>query len=446
MDFTFKYVVENYWYVPAYQKGGWDGNKRFLRRNSLPYPFINKVEELIEAYNRRMGTSYELSIIDERDSRVVNKKYETNFMDNEVNLRPYQEEAVEKALQEKIGILAMGTGAGKTVVSAEIIKRINQRTLFLCNRTEIIRQTRDVYEDYLGIPVGYMAEGFIDTKKQVTVSSIQTLYAILNREDKTSEELKKYLYNVNVVIGDESQTISDSGMYGVLAEEMKNTSYVIGLSGSPWRNQGDTLEMNSFCGFPIYEKSTEELEREGYLVRTPVYFIDFQGDSRDLQDFHLNYDHHIVENEERNSFIRKAAEIFRDRKVIILVNRINHGEILQGMIPNSFFLNGSTPKEQRKEKFEEFKKSKDMVLISMVKLLGMGIDIPDLQVMINASAFGSSIDTVQTIGRVKRKAKGKDEGIFIDFTDNANMFRGMAKKRARILRDFGNEDEYSQEP
>ncbi len=441
IDMFFSYDVEGRQFSEKYKLGLWDGTKKFLKNNTLPFSFIWKLQELIDAYNKTFNTSYWINLVDNRIMSVIeNSKYNTKFKDSNLELRDYQKDAIQCALNKKFGILYLGTSAGKTLLSADLIKKVNCRTLFLVNRIELVRQTAEEFQNYLGVEVGCMVEGNLNVSEQITVASIQTLYAILKRNNEESKILKKYLSNVTCCIADETQNLKDSGIYGEVSKFLSNVEYMIGLSGSPFRNGTDTLEMNSLVGFIIYSKSTKQLEDDGWITPTKTFFLGCpqNQDKYESNEYHENYKNFIVNNRLRNETIVKIINSYKDRKkIMVLVKSIEHGELLETMIENSFFLNGSTNKNKRKLMFEKFKNDNDLIMISMVSIMGTGVNIPDLDILINASAFGSDISSLQTIGRTKRLKDGKKFGYFIDFNDEG-LFQQMSNKRMKILKDYGN--------
>ena len=64
--------------------------------------------------------------------------------------------------------------------------------------------------------------------------------------------------------------------------------------------------------------------------------------------------------------------------------------------------------------------------------------MPDLDIIINATGHKSSIDTIQIVGRVKRKSPGKTIGYYIDFLDEPDTFKSASNKRIKDLSLHGN--------
>ena len=102
----------------------------------------------------------------------------------EINLRDYQSQAIE-AMRESIRggkkriILCAGTGAGKTLTSAHLLKEAARKgsySLFIVDRVALVDQTSDVFDEY-GIRHG-IVQGINDRwmpHEHVQVCSAQTL-------------------------------------------------------------------------------------------------------------------------------------------------------------------------------------------------------------------------------------------------------------------------------
>lgn len=434
----YSYEVLNANFTQQYQSGQWDGVKRMYKYNSLPYGYINNLKKLIEDYNTYFKTNYIIKIFDQRNKNVLNKVYNTTFEDSGKVLRDYQKIAVDKMIESEVGIMAMGTGLGKTFTAVEIIKKVNRRTLFIVNTLELVEQTHSEFEDMLKSDCGKMSEGNLDIDKQVTIASVQTIYKILKRKDNTSKLLNNYLFNVGCCIWDECQNVGNSSYYNLINMRIVNCKYIFGLSGSPFRNDNTTLEMNAIVGFPVVEYSTKWGEDNGWLCLTKGYFIKCkQNIEFDKYDYTDKYDLQIVRNNDRNNMIKEVVEKFKGKNILILTKIIEHGKILNQMIEGSFLINSKVDMKKRKQNMIDFKKNKSGVMIAGVKICGAGLDIPTLDVLIIACAHKSAIDSIQTIGRVKRLSEGKKNGYLIDFMDNG-YFGGASRERMKTLVDYGN--------
>ena len=452
LDKIFSYAVEGCEFSDKFQEGNWDGKTHFFKAepkgsvysHSVPIGFYWMIQDFIEKFNERFQTNYKLTFTDKRNKEVQKVKYETCFKVPPFELRYYQNEAVQKVIEKKIGILALGTSAGKTAIIAEAIKQINKRSLVVVNRIELLEQTADNLSDFMGIKIGRMYEGTLDINNQVTVASIQTISSILDRGDASSKALITYLFNLNALFFDECQNVSDKGFYNKILKYLVNADYIIGLSGSAWRNyEPETLSMKALVGDIIYSKTTAELEAEGFICPTKCYFI--RPPIKDMAEgkfgnYHDAYDYYVTRNVLRNTMVANIVNMYRDeKKILVLTKLISHGEIIQESIPDSFLVNSKTGTSERRTMFTDFKNLPGKVLIGSQQIFSTGIDIPDLDMIINVSASKSSIMAIQSIGRVKRKFPGKEFGYYIDFFDgDIEVFKQGSKKRLFLLEDHGN--------
>ena len=448
LDIKFSYQPEGIEFSPKYKSGEWDGKIHMFKvskdYHKLAIGFYWALQDFINAYNKHFELNYILHFNDKRNRAVQNVEFNTNFADPPFELRYYQKAAVEKALEKKIGVLYLGTSAGKSAIMAEICKQTNKRSLIIINRLELIDQTKEMFEEYLGVPVGAMVEGNLNINNQITIASVQTIDAILKRNDSSTKELITYLFNVNTVLFDECQNVKDKSFYSRILLYAVNVDYCFGLSGTPYREFLDeTILMTALVGNIIYSKSTKELEDEGFICPTKTYFIrplnvNLPPESSDINEM---YKVHVLENEVRNKIILDLVEKYRGtKKIMVLTKFRSHGKYFNENIPNSILINSFTPIEERRKLMETYRASNDYVLIASVQIGQAGLNFSDLDIIINASAAKSSITVRQAIGRVKRAYPGKKFGYFIDFfdADSAKLY-ARSKRRILMLESYGNE-------
>jgi superfamily II DNA or RNA helicase len=162
-----------------------------------------------------------------------------------IELHPFQRDAVDRIereiSEERRRLLYVApTGAGKTVVGAEIINRAverHHRVLVIAHRREIITQTRDKLVAN-GVNPGIVLAGFEDELRpyaNVQVAGIQTLHARAIRSNRMPMPAATYL------IIDEAHHARASSYQKVL--DAYPDAVVIGL-GPPHRS-GGTVEASA---------------------------------------------------------------------------------------------------------------------------------------------------------------------------------------------------------
>jgi superfamily II DNA or RNA helicase len=497
---------------------------------TLPMSMMHELVKTLKDYCVYKKVKFVLNI---KDERVFNNDVITmpDKFTNGRELRDYQTKAVYSFLRKKIGILQLGTGAGKSEIAFEIIRCLSYKTLFVVNKVELMKQTIERIKDSLGVEVGQYGSGIKDIK-HITVATIQTLNKDLNYrskliscqkklkkdawlryaksnnveilhydiddDDKTDLEFEEYekskktydkqmklfikdyklttdeikLYNikkqeayktyqecneylktVRVSIFDECHCVAARSYYR-LGGKLINTSHRLGLSATAYRCDGNDMAINASTGYKVFELNAKELVDKDYLVQPKIIFLKhyMTKDNKEEIDrkckkglineklkYQDQYKNYILENQYRNNLICDVANKHKDKKVIILVKLVAHGKWLEENIKGSRYLHGETSKKEREQLFNNFKNGDLNILISTVSILSEGIDIPNLNLIINAVGNKSDIKTIQILGRVLRKLKGKLYGQYIDFIDDVGMLYHATKSRVSILRKEGHE-------
>lgn len=147
----------------------------------------------------------------------------------------------------------------------------------------------------------------------------------------------------------------------------------------------------------------------------------------------------VVTNVVRNRLIAKLASdrIKRNRSVLISVEQINHGkailaEVLKTIAPSQVvFIQASTP-----DKFGILKafEEKKILCVIATSVLGEGVNIPSLDVLINAKGDEGAIGLIQIVGRVLRRTKTKRKVTVFDFNDKFAYFNKKSHIRREILK------------
>jgi len=65
---------------------------------------------------------------------------------SKINLRDYQNEALERWLIQKKGIIILPTGSGKTILAIKIIEKINSPTFIIVPTLDLVNQWKEELE------------------------------------------------------------------------------------------------------------------------------------------------------------------------------------------------------------------------------------------------------------------------------------------------------------
>jgi len=401
-----------------------------MKYKCFPIGLMDKVIQIIRDYESFYNKKIQLVIKDYRDIKVMDYKTKQEYKDNNIVLRPYQNNAVEKFLLHETGIIHIATGGGKTIIAAEIIKKVNTRTLWIIDRKELLIQTKNELEKYLGTPVGVLFGGQANFE-EITVATVQSLYSRL-------DNIKEYLYNINFVVVDEFHKSAASTYQKVFAK-LPNTRYRLGLTATPKRDDGLDPVLFSILGNVLYKVSTENLIQKGYLVKPNIIFYDMKGQNLEAEDYPFDYKYNIVENHKRNEKIIDVCKENKDKKILIVTKLVNHAKTLLNTIEGSIFIHGSLDTETREKYMQQFRNGEKNILIITISIGAEGLDIPDLDIMINAAANKGEVKSIQVLGRVLRMFQNKEKAKYIDFVDYGTFTRKHSKNRIKTFKSENHE-------
>lgn len=211
-------------------------------------------------------------------------------------LRPYQKEAVERTLRHfqtsnETACLVLPTGAGKSIIIAELCRLARGRVLVLAHVKELCAQNREKYEALRAEKTKESGElrekssgifhrglGEKDASKPVTFAGIQSI----------AKNLSVLQQDFSLVIVDECHRISaesDTEYERVLSTLRKHNPQlkVLGLTATPYRLDLGWAYQFHYQGFArtteprpfarcIYEVRLSEMIEQGHL--TPPRLVD----------------------------------------------------------------------------------------------------------------------------------------------------------------------------
>lgn len=406
----------------ATKNSNWDGYVRLYnpRYKCVPIGFLDKLLKVLEDYCKYKKFDFNYTIQDMRKQPTLNSvKMPEKLLG--IELRDYQIESVAKFMNKKVGVLSLCTSAGKTEVASEIIRKLGVKTLWLTHKKELLIQTRDRIKARLGIEVGTIQGETCDIK-DVTVAMVQTL-------NSRYEQYKDYLKSVEFVVGDEIHHALNSQFQNIL--KITPATYRLGLTGS-FPSVNEKMLITSQLGEIVHEITSKDLIEAGHLADPEVtmYRVENSKNYYNWIDAEKNL---IVCNEKRNLMIKDICTNYPGFSVII-VTKIEHGEILNGLIPDSIFLNGQLNDKLREEIMVKARNGEIKVLISTV--INEGVDIPRIENLIFASGRGASpIFVIQSAGRVLRKHNNIIKRIF-DFVDYGKYVSNHSRYRKVVYETF----------
>jgi superfamily II DNA or RNA helicase len=444
LDHFLSYKPVGIEYSPAYKQGRWDGNFRLLTKKlEFPSGLVERVKNFFEA------ESYKVEIEDYN----FYKKYESfDILDrlSELNKTPrdYQTKAANVALSKKRGIIKIATGGGKSLVSALIVAEAGGKSVILVIGKDLLYQFHSFYEKVFQQEIGIVGDGICNIKN-ITIASIWSVgqaFGMRGNNIVLDDELpkekrinKNYFSDIREMVREANLILMDEVHLSGAETVQKigkgiNSQYTIGMSASPWREDGSGLLINSIFGEIIINISASELIDKGYLVQPIIRFLPVPKLIGVGNNYRTVYKNYIVENEIRNNMIVKAGVKLIEQGFfpLVLFREINHGNILYEKFiekkVNLELLNGKMSSKKRNEILRQANEGEiDLLLASTVA--DVGIDIPRLGALVNADSSKSKIKTLQRLGRILRPYKNKTIAPCIDFFNNCRYLKKHSEER-----------------
>ncbi len=345
-----------------------------------------------------------------------------------ISLRPYQQTCVERAIalfrrKAKGGraLIVLPTGTGKTLVFAEIARRMGLTTLIIAHRQELLYQAAEKFR--LVDPtasIGQVGAGKHEWGAPITIASVQ---AISRPGHLALAKISGY----DLVIIDECHHSAACGYQTVL--DQFPDAFVLGVTATPDRMDKQSIEQ--IFGAPIFSTSILDMVEQGYLsnlraiaIQTEVSLDHLHMQAGDFKQDELAV---AVDTPERNECVVAAyLRHCNGRQSLCFGVAVSHAEHLatafneQG-IPAAMVC-GATPQEERKRILSDYERG-TLRILSNCGVLTEGYDAPQTSCIIMARPTQSRALYVQCIGRGTRLAPGKTDCIILDITDNTLKHR-----------------------
>ena len=398
-----------------------------VRNKSFPIGLLETVKKICNDYIEYYGTQGKVVVEDVR-MKTPNVTYPLKASVG--HIRDYQHDAVDAFLDKEMGIINIATGGGKTYVGARLIRIVCKKTLWVCDRVELLEQTKAELENHIGVEVGVIQGSTVDTTKDITVATVQSL---VNKRI----EIQRFMKDIGFLVIDEYHKAAAES-FQIICDEVPNTEYRLGLTATAMRDDGRTPILHGLLGDVIYKKTSQDLIAEGYLTKPEIIFKKVYDEGEFGESYATDYQVSIVENDARNNLIIKLAEDNGDKKVMILTRQVGHGKLIADAldIPH---IHGKLNPETRSDFMSQFKSADSGALVMTISIGAEGLDIPDLDVIINAAGNRGDVKSIQILGRVLRRANGKDSATYYDFMDSGEYTEEHSRTRVLAFQKEGHE-------
>lgn len=418
-------------YTAAGRSGRWDGKTNFI--SSSGYFRSGLLSHILEDLKKIECTP------------EINYTFDRNLITPEnwdipgFSLRDYQDEAMVAIACKHRVIIQSPTGSGKTLMMACAVKALQGRKItILFDAKQLLEQTYSFFVNECGldnIGINY-GEGYV--YGDVMLTTVQSVETILDSHLEESE----------VIMVDEVHKFSTGKHRLAVIQSFPNAQYRIGFTATMPKDQIPKHNLLGAFGPVRQIRTTKDLIDEGKLTRPSIQMLPLKEPEQDYSDesYETVYNDLVVNNKERNQDILRIVNLIKETnekaRILILVNRLEHGKKLQELIGSeSFYLRGEDGVGERYATIQSFVSSDRPTVLLGTKILETGIDIREITHFINARGLRSPIATIQALGRSLRLHESKDRVFIYDFMDRGKYIGDHARKRYNTYRKEGHEVE-----
>jgi superfamily II DNA or RNA helicase len=424
LDARFAVPAPGFFFSQKFRAGLWDGKIHFARRYGATIRFATGfLPEVTSILKTEFSDVWAKRVLEDRrnipDLKFILSRIHPKALHQRI-LRDYQIQSAKDAVKYVRGILALATNAGKTEVAAAILKAVNLPSLYLCSGKDVMFQTQKSLQFLLREKIGVVGSGKRDIQK-FTVGLAQTL-------SKTHQF--PFLNSIQLFVADECHHLKSNTWLEVL-NACPNAVFRFGLSGTPYANELSERRLTGATGSIISEVSNQFLVEQGYSAEPKFIFRKVCPTGIETLTYKEAYRDGIVFNEERNQLVTDFCKQYQDKSILVLVWQVVHGQVLEQILNSqgikTQFVSGQDAVQNRTQAIDQFRRQRKSVLIAST-IFDEGMNIPEVDVLILAAGWKTSLRFLQRIGRAMRRREDKTSVIIIDFLDFGNYYTLLHSK------------------
>ncbi|MES2857161.1 MAG: DEAD/DEAH box helicase, partial [Bdellovibrionota bacterium] len=334
-------------------------------------------------------------------------------------------------------VVVLPTGAGKSLVIAELARIARGRVLVLAHVRELVEQNHAKYVS-LGLDAGIFSAGL--GKKE---SSQKTIFGSIQSIARAPAE---FFENFSLLVIDECHRVSMEGetQYFQVISKLKELNpelCILGLTATPYRLgfgwiyevsvQGKMRKTSEERFFKkcIFELSTRYMIENEYLtppikIDAPVASYDFSSLKIQGTQFVTNQIEALLKDQKRITplIMKNIVDMAADRQgVMIFTSSVRHAKEILESLPKdiSAVVVGDTEDDERDRIIAAFKRRELKFLVN-VSVLTTGFDAPHVDVIALLRPTESSSLYQQIVGRGLRLSPGKTDCLLLDYTGQSH--------------------------
>jgi superfamily II DNA or RNA helicase len=342
-------------------------------------------------------------------------------MPTELELYPFQVQAINKSLETlkepTKDLIKIPTGGGKTRCISETAKEILKiypdfRFLIIAHRTYLLDQAIEEFEDTIkGFKNKY---GRFDADNR----DFQQQFIFASKDSLHNKNLTEYFspFDFDIVFIDECHHCHDNAISYMRVLDYFAKAKIYGYTATPIANNGSISAI--FGEKPLVSVSIADMIKQDYLCLPACIRVKTNCDltevrkSASVDGFNQKDLQKVIDVEKRNKLVLESYEKYLKGKscVIFALNKQHVLNITKEFKDAGYkvaYILQNTPAQERID-IKNKLKSRELDVVINCTILTEGFNVKALESIIITRPVGSLPLLIQMIGRVLRKAEGKD--------------------------------------
>jgi len=443
-----KFLLPHARHTPAFKLGRWDGTVTFCDIGGRTY--INLLDRLLPILE---AEKYTIEIVDERKNFdfVFEKVEDVSYQHvvwpkghpnagQPVSLREHQVSVINEFVGNIQSVSVCPTAAGKTIITAILSEKVEKygKSVVIVPSKDLVTQTEEDYINF-GLDVGVYFGDRKDLTKTHTICTWQSLESLRKqtKEGTAAVTIDEFLSDVICVIVDETHRAKGTVLRELLSGPFAHIPIRWGLTGTLPEEESDRCALLSCIGPVSGTIKATDLQDKGYMAKLHISIWQLNDMSEHAFGNYQSELKWLTTNKSRISFLAEQFADLTDANgnTLVLVDRVETGEMLEDLIPGSIFLSGSVKSTDRKKEYKSIQDENGKVLICTYGIASTGISINRLFNLVLFEPGKSFVRVIQSIGRGLRVAEDKDFVNVIDVTSSCKYSKKHLTKRKKFYND-----------
>ena len=394
--FTYEYPGARF--TPQFKARLWDGKVRLYDqvRKTLYVGLLPYVQQFCERNDYKIEYKSEFVV----DNGISHDDVETYVkaleLPSKIEIRDYQIDAIQKAVNEERTLLLSPTGSGKSFIIYSVMRHHvaeGRKCILIVPTTSLVEQMYSDFEDYstdnkwsVKNHCQKLYSGFTkEFSKDVLITTWQSVYL----------QPKSWFKQFNVIFGDEAHQFKAKSLTSTM-EKMDTIRYRIGTTGTLDNKKVHRLVLEGIFGAVHRVTTTKQLMDSGRLSNLNIMCVILKY-SEEIRKERKNKTYQeemdwLVTNDKRNKFIRNLAIKSQGNTLVLFQYVEKHGKVLYELIKDKvhedrkvFFVFGGTETSDREAIRHITEGESDAIIIASYGTFSTGINIPSIENVIFAS-------------------------------------------------------------